>query len=247
MFENILNKNKVDYEIDKIGINNLRGLTIDMINEANSGHPGICLGAASILYVLFKRHMLLNLDDENFINRDRFIFSAGHGVPLLYGILYMLNILKLDDLKKLRKLSSKTPGHPEYLKTPFVEMSTGPLGQGVASSVGFSIAEAYLNKITKGVIDHYTYVLCGDGELEEGITYEALSLAGTLKLNKLIVLYDSNGVTLDNKLEVSSVENIQKRFTSIGFNVIEVEDDIESIDNALVVAKKSDLPSKSRI
>ncbi len=243
MLDNMFNKNKVDYELDKIGINNLRGLTIDMIQKANSGHPGICLGAAGIVYVLFKRHLILDLEDDKFLNRDRFILSAGHGAPLLYGLLYLMGSLTLNDLKKLRKINSKTPGHPEYLKTPFVEISTGPLGQGVGSSVGFSIAEAYLNKLTNGVIDHYTYVLCGDGELEEGITYEALSLAGTLNLNKLIVLYDSNNVTLDNKLEVTSHEDIVKRFESIGFLILEANDNPIEIDEALKKAKNSLKPS----
>ena len=243
MLDNILNKNREDYEIDKLGVNCLRGLTIDMIHEANSGHPGICLGASSIVYTLFKRHLLINLEDDKFYNRDRFILSAGHGAPLLYGIYYLLGILTLDDLKKLRKLNSLTPGHPEYRVTPFIEMSTGPLGQGVATSVGYAIGEAYLNKLSNQEIGYYTYVLCGDGELEEGITYEALSLAGTLKLNKLIVLYDSNDVTLDNKLEVSSKEDIKKRFESINFQVIETDDQVNNIDNAIKEAKKSDLPS----
>lgn len=239
---NILN-NKIDYEMDYKGVNALRGLAIDMINNANSGHPGICLGAASIMYTLFKRHMNISLDNLDFINRDRFIFSAGHGVPLFYSILYMLDILTLDDLKNLRKIDSKTPGHPEYLKTPLVEMSTGPLGQGVGSSVGIALGESYLNKKTNGVIDYYTYVLCGDGELEEGITYEALSLAGNLKLNKLIVFLDYNSVTLDSDLKTSSCEDIKKRFESINFNVIETKDDVLAIDNAISMAKESNLPS----
>lgn len=239
---NILN-NKIDYEMDYKGVNTLRGLAIDMINNANSGHPGICLGAASIMYTLFKRHMNISLDNLDLITRDRFIFSAGHGVPLFYSILYMLDILTLDDLKSLRKIDSKTPGHPEYLKTPLVEMSTGPLGQGVGSSVGVALGESYLNKKTNGVIDYYTYVLCGDGELEEGITYEALSLAGNLKLNKLIVFLDYNSVTLDSDLKTSSCEDIKKRFESINFNVIETKDDVLAIDNAISMAKESNLPS----
>ena len=239
----MFNKNKIDYELDLKGINNLRGLAIDMIHEANSGHPGICLGAASIVYTLFKRHMNIDLDNLDYINRDRFIFSAGHGVPLFYSVLYMLDLLTIDDLKSLRKINSKTPGHPEYKRTPLVEMSTGPLGQGVGTSVGVSLASMFLNQKTNGIIDYYTYVLCGDGELEEGITYEALSLAGTLKLNKLIVLYDSNYVTLDNELKVTSSEDIKKRFESINFNVIESSNDPKSIDEAIASAKSSNLPS----
>ncbi len=238
----ILNKN-TEYELDKFGISNLRGLAIDMINNAGSGHSGICLGAASIVYTLYKRHLIMDLDNKDFINRDRFIMSAGHGVPLLYGIFYMLGILSLDDIKNLRRINSITPGHPEYMKTPFIEMSTGPLGQGVASAVGYCIAEEYLHQISNKNIDYYTYVLCGDGELEEGITYEALTIAGTLKLKKLIVLYDSNNITLDNKLSVSSCEDIKKRFESINFNVIEAIDSPDSIDNALKFAKNSDRPS----
>ncbi len=237
------NNNKINYEDDLKGINALRGLAIDMIHEANSGHPGICLGAAPIIYTLFKRHMNISLDNLEFVNRDRFVFSAGHGVPLFYGILYMLGVLKLEDLKNLRKLGSKTPGHPEYKITPLVEMSTGPLGQGVASSVGMAISSMYLESKTQGLIDYYTYVLCGDGEMEEGITYEALSLAGTLKLKRLIVLYDSNNVTLDNNLKTSSHEDIKKRFESINFNVIESENDAKSIDEAITIAKSSNLPS----
>lgn len=239
----MFNKNKIDYTLDEYGANNIRGLCIDMINKANSGHPGICLGAANIIYTLFKRHMNISLDNLDFVNRDRFILSAGHGAPLLYAVLYMMDLLSLDDLKNLRQLHSKTPGHPEYGVTPLVEMSTGPLGQGIASSVGFSISEAYLKEKTNGLIDHYTYVLCGDGELEEGITYEALALAGRLKLNKLIVLYDSNDVTLDSNLDVTSNENIHKRFESIGFKILETNDSCEGIDEAIKEAKESSLPT----
>ena len=234
---------KNNYELDNIGVNNVRGLTIDMINEANSGHPGICLGAASIIYTLYKRHMNIYLDDLDYVNRDRFIMSAGHGAPLLYSILYILDLLSLDDLKKLRQINSKTPGHPEYGVTPLVEMTTGPLGQGVASSVGIAMGESHLNKVTNGVIDYYTYVLCGDGELEEGVTYEALSLAGKLKLNKLILLYDYNQTTLDNKLNMTSVEDVRKRFESINFNVLESSDQVNAIDQAINMAKSSNLPS----
>lgn len=236
-------KNKNNYELDYKGVNIIRGLSIDMINNANSGHPGMCLGAASIIYTLFKRHMNISLDNLDFYNRDRFVLSAGHGVPLLYSILYMLDLLTLDDLKKLRKIGSKTPGHPEYLKTPLVEVSTGPLGQGIGNAVGMALTSKYLSKETNNLVDYYTYVLCGDGELLEGITYEALSLAGTLKLNNLIVLVDNNHVTLDNDLEVSSCENLKKRFESINFSYQEIDDDVVSIDNAITNAKNSNLPS----
>ena len=227
---------------DTKGVNNLRGLAIDMINNSGSGHYGVNLGAASIIYTLFKYHININLEDLKFINRDRFVLSTGHAAPLFYSVLYFLGILTLDDLKDLRKINSKTPGHPEYEKTPLVETTTGALGQGVANSVGMAIASSYLNKLTN-VVDYYTYVLCGDGELEEGITYEALALAGTLKLNKLIVFLDYNEVTLDSDLKVTSIEDIKKRFESINFNVIDASDDINSIDEAIKNAKESSLPS----
>lgn len=239
----MFNRNRNNYELDYKGINTIRGLAIDMIDTAKSGHPGICLGAASIVYTIFKRHMNISLENLNFVSRDRFIFSAGHGVPLFYSILYLLDLLELDDLKNLRKFNSLTPGHPEYKKTALVETTTGPLGQGLGNAVGISMGEAYLNKKTNGMIDYYTYVLCGDGELEEGITYEALSLAGTVNLNKLIVFVDYNTVTLDNDLKVSSREDLRKRFESINFSVIETNDSPEEIDEAIKVAKNSNLPT----
>lgn len=231
-----------NYDLDIKGVNNLRGLALDMIVEANSGHGGIIMSSAPIIYTLFKYHMNIDLDNLDFINRDKFIFSVGHGVPLLYGIDYFLNLLELDDLKSLRKINSKTPGHPE-LGSPLVDYTTGSLGQGIAASVGYAIAEKYLNSKTNGLINYYTYVLCGDGELEEGITYESLSLAGTLNLNKLIVLVDLNEVTLDNNLEISSKEDIRKRFESINFNIIETNDSVKSIDESIENAKKSDRPT----
>ena len=234
---------KENLEIDEKGISNLRGLAIDMIQEANSGHPGVCLGAAGILYTLFKKHLNIDLNNLDFVNRDRFILSAGHAVPLLYSLDYFLGLLTLEDLKDLRKLDSMTPGHPEYSRTPLVECTTGPLGQGIAAGVGMAISECYLREITNEVINHYTYVFCGDGELQEGITYEALSLAGTLNLNRLIILCDKNDTTLDSDIANSSNEDLKKRFESINFEVIEAEDNIESIDEALIKAKNSNMPS----
>ena len=231
-----------NYELDNKGVNNLRGLALDMIVNASSGHAGIILGAAPIIYTLFKYHMNIDLDDLNFVNRDRFVFSAGHGVPLLYGIDYFLNLLNLDDLKGLRKINSKTPGHPEF-GSPLVDFTTGSLGQGVAGAVGYAIASKYLKAKTNDLVNYYTYVLCGDGELEEGITYEALSIAGNLNLNNLIVLVDYNNVTLDNNLNVSSLEDIKKRFESINFNIIEINDSIKEINESIESAKKSDKPS----
>lgn len=241
---NIGNKeDDLNFELDKRGVNNLRGLCLDMIYEAKSGHSGIILGAANIIYVLFKYHMNIDVNNLDFVNRDRFVFSAGHGSPLLYAIAYFLDLLTIDDLKKLRRLGSKTPGHTEVGTTPLAEFSSGPLGQGVATSVGMALSEAYLSKKTNNLVDYYTYVLCGDGELEEGITYEALALAGTWKLNKLIVILDSNDVSLDGNLNISSHEDIKKRFESINFNIIEVSDDIKSINDGIKSAKNSDLPN----
>lgn len=231
-------------------IDQIRCLGIDMINEAKSGHPGIVLGAAPILYTLYAHHLNFDPTNPKYFNRDRFVMSAGHGSALLYATLYMAGFpISLDDLKSFRKLSSITPGHPEYGVTPGVDMTTGPLGQGVASAVGMAISEAYLrtryNNENRKVIDYYTYVLCGDGDLMEGISYEALSLAGTLKLNKLIVLYDSNDICLDSKTNKTFNENIGMRFVSIGWNVITVNDgeNYEQISKAIEDAKKSDKPT----
>ena len=238
-------KNNVDdYKNDYKVINHLRCLSIDMIDNANSGHPGICLGAATILYTLYARHLSFNRENHNWYNRDRFVLSAGHGAPLFYSMLYMLGILSLDDIKSLRQKGSITPGHPE-ITTPFVDMSTGPLGQGIASSVGMAIAERYLNHTyNKELINHYTYVLCGDGDLEEGISYEALSLASKLKLNKLIILYDSNNITLDGKLSISSSEDVITRFKALNFNILVVDgESIKEIDYAIKRAHESIMPT----
>lgn len=227
-------------------VDQIRSLGIDMINEAGSGHPGIVLGAAPIIYTLYAHHLRIDSKNPDYYNRDRFIMSAGHGSALLYSTLYMAGFsLTLDDLKEFRKLDSKTPGHPEYKKTPGVEMTTGPLGQGFATAVGVAMAEANLraqfNKGKKELIDFNTYVLCGDGDLMEGVSYEAASLAGTLKLNKLIVLYDSNDTCLDGKTTECFTENVAMRFISQGWNVITVTDgnNIEAIDKAIEEAKTS--------
>ena len=236
--------NPNEYKDDEKIVNHLRGLSIDMIDKAGSGHPGICLGAAPILYTLYSRHLNFDRENPNWYNRDRFILSAGHGVPLLYSILYMLGVLSLDDIKSLRQIGSITPGHPE-ITTPFIDMSTGPLGQGIASSVGMAVAERYLNATyNKNLINHYTYVLCGDGDLEEGISYEAMALASKLKLNKLIILYDSNNITLDGKLSISSEEDVITRFKALNFNILVVDgESIKEIDYALTRAKESVMPT----
>lgn len=227
-------------------VNQIRSLGIDMIEEAGSGHPGIVLGAAPMIYSLFAHHMRIDPEKPNFFNRDRFIMSAGHGSALLYATLYMAGYpLTLEDLKDFRKIGSKTPGHPEYKKTPGVEVTTGPLGQGFATAVGIAMAEknlsARFNKGKKEVINFHTYVLCGDGDLMEGITYEAASLAGTLKLNKLIVLYDSNNICLDGPTSQCFTENVAMRFIAQNWNVITVSDgeDIASITKAIEDAKLS--------
>ncbi|MBQ8131821.1 MAG: transketolase [Bacilli bacterium] len=238
---------KVDSEISETKIvDQIRCLGIDMIDAAKSGHPGIVLGAAPIIYTLFAHHLRIDPKNPKFFNRDRFILSAGHGSALLYSTLYFSGYdLSLEDLKNFRQIDSITPGHPEYGVTPGVDMSTGPLGQGIATAVGMALAEAkqeaLLNTEKNKVIDYYTYVLCGDGDLMEGVSYEACSLAGTLKLNKLIVLYDSNDICLDGETNKTFKENIGMRFVSQGWNVITVSDgeNIESISNAIKEAKKS--------
>ena len=220
-------------------INQIRCLGIDMIHEANSGHPGIVLGAAPAIYALYAHHLNFDIEDPNYFNRDRFVMSAGHGSALLYATLYMAGFdISLDDLKAFRQIDSKTPGHPEYGVTPGVDCTTGPLGQGFATAVGMAIAEAHLRKKYK-IVDHFTYVLCGDGDLMEGISYEAASIAGNLKLNRLIVLYDSNNVCLDGPTKDTFKENVAMRFISQGWNVISVEDgnQYELISKAISQAK----------
>lgn len=244
---NLLKKESKEGQVDKKIIDNLRGLSIDIIAKAKSGHPGIALGAAPIIATLYTNHLKFMATDDKWIDRDRFVLSAGHGSSLLYATLYMAGFpIELNDLESFRQFGSITPGHPEYGITKGVDISTGPLGQGIASSVGMAIGEAYLsNYFGKDIISHYTYVLCGDGDLMEGVSYEALSLAGKLSLNKLIVLYDSNNITLDGELSNATIENTKLRFESIGWNYILVSDgeDTASIDAAIVKAKASDRPT----
>lgn len=225
-------------------VNSLKGLSIDMINNAKSGHPGVSLGATNIIYTLYSRHINVNVNDDKWINRDRFVLSGGHASALLYSMLYFMGFLTLDDLKGFRCINSKTPGHPE-ITTPGVDMSTGLLGEGISNAVGFAIAERYYNNTitNKDMINYYTYVMCGDGDLMEGVSYEALSLAGTLNLNKLIILYDSNSVTLDGSTDITFNEDIHLRFKSIGFNYIKTNNNIDDIDNAIKEAKNSNKPT----
>lgn len=228
---------------DNLCVTTLRCLSMDVIDKANSGHPGMALGSAPIMHTLFSRHINATSIESKWIKRDRFILSSGHVSSLLYCMLHLCGYeITLDDLKQFRQLNSKTPGHPEAHLTDGVDFSTGPLGQGLASSVGIAMAERHLvatyPQLSK-VLEHYTYVLCGDGDLEEGVAIEAMSLAGLYKLNKLIVCYDNNDVTLDGPLAQSNVENIKMKAEAMNWNVLEVLDgnDIESIDKAIEEAK----------
>lgn len=231
-------------------ISAVRFLAVDAINKSKSGHPGVCLGAAPMLTELYAEHMKVWRANPNWINRDRFILSAGHGAPMLYALLHLANFgLSLDDLKNLRQLGSRTPGHPEKDVTPGIDASTGPLGQGVAMGVGMAMAERFLsarfNKKDLPLIDHYTYVLCGDGDLQEGVAQEALSLAGHYALSKLILLYDSNDVQLDGPTSASYTENIRGKYEAMGFEYMLVKDgnDTSAISKAIISAQKSSKPT----
>nr|WP_199794979.1 transketolase [Paenibacillus faecalis] len=236
---------------DSLAINAIRTLGIDAIERANSGHPGIVMGAAPMAYALWQRQMIVNPKAPDWVNRDRFVLSAGHGSMLLYSLLHLSGYdVSIEDIKQFRRYGSKTPGHPEYGHTPGVDATTGPLGQGIAMSVGMAMAEAHLaatyNREEYPVIDHYTYALCGDGDLMEGVSAEAASLAGHLKLGKLIVLYDSNDICLDGELNRTFTESVQKRFKAYGWHYIRVEDqhDVEAINSAIEAAKReSDRPT----
>ena len=231
--------------IDALSVTTIRSLCIDIINKANSGHPGMALGSAPILYTLFTKHLIANPKDSKWINRDRFVLSAGHASALLYTMLHLSGYnVKMDDLKAFRQLDSLTPGHPEFIHTDGVDATSGPLGQGIAQAVGMAMAEEALRasyEEGEKLINHYTYALCGDGCLEEGLSQEAISLAGHQKLNKLILLYDANNVTLDGGLDLSFSENVKNRFLASEWNVLEVKDgnDLDAIDKAITEAKKS--------
>jgi transketolase len=232
-------------KVEQQAINTIRMLSIDQIEAANSGHPGLPMGAAPMAYTLWAHHMNHNPANPEWINRDRFVLSAGHGSALLYSMLHLFGYgLPLEELKQFRQWGSLTPGHPEVKHTPGVEATTGPLGQGIANGVGMAMAEAHLaatfNRDGLDIIDHFTYVLCGDGDLMEGVAAEAASLAGHLKLGKLIALYDSNDISLDGELAHSFTESVQKRFESYGWQVLRVEDgnDVEAIGRAIVEAQQ---------
>ncbi|HIW32286.1 MAG TPA: transketolase [Candidatus Paenibacillus intestinavium] len=230
--------------IDQLSIDTIRTLSIDAINAANSGHPGLPMGAAPMAYALWAKQMNHNPGHSKWFNRDRFVLSAGHGSALLYSLLHVSGYeVTIDDLKQFRKMNSKTPGHPEFGHTDGVDATTGPLGQGIAMAVGMAMAEAHLaakfNKEQFPVVDHYTYALVGDGCLMEGISYEAMSMAGHMKLDKLIVLYDSNDISLDGDLNLSFGENMQKRTESAQWQYLRVEDgnDVAAITKAIEEAK----------
>ena len=239
--------------MDEKIINNIKTLAVETISNAKSGHTGIVLSAAPILYTLYAKHINVDVKNPKWINRDRFVMSAGHGSALLYSILHFAGFdIKIEDLKNFRKIDSITPGHPEYGVTPGVDMSTGPLGQGIASAVGMAIVGKSLSKkfilpkmgsIEKGdsVFDYKVYVLCGDGDLMEGISYEAMSLAGNLNLDNLIVLYDSNNISLDGDTSNTFTENVLDRFKAAGWytDLVRNGNDVTAIDNAITKAKNA--------
>lgn len=236
-------------EKDQLAVDSIRALSIDAIEAANSGHPGLPMGAAPMAYALWTKHLNFNPQSKNYFNRDRFVLSAGHGSALLYSLLHVSGSLELEEVKNFRQWDSKTPGHPEFRHTDGVEVTTGPLGQGFAMSVGMAMAEKHLagkfNKDKYDVVDHYTYVLASDGDLMEGISHEAASLAGHLNLDKLITLYDSNDISLDGELNKAFSENVKERFSSYGWSYILVEDgnDLEAIDKAITEAKTLESPT----
>src|SRR6204780_1294747 len=231
-------------ELDQLSINAMRFLAVDAVEKANSGHPGAPLGDSPMTYLLFHKYMRHNPKHSKWTNRDRFVLSNGHASAMLYGALHLSGYdLSIEDLQQFRQWGSKTPGHPEYGDTDGVEVTTGPLGQGFAMAVGMAIAEKHLGAIYNrpgfDVVDHYTYGLCGDGDLMEGVSHEAASLAGTLGLGKLIFLYDDNLISLDGPTELSFTEDVLKRFEAYHWHVQIVEDgnDLKAIEAAIEAAK----------
>lgn len=222
----------------QLTLNTIRGLAMDAVQAANSGHPGLPMGAAAMGYALFARHLRFDPDQPKWFNRDRFILSAGHGSLLLYTLLYLTGYdVSLEDIKHFRQWGSKTPGHPENILTPGVEMATGPLGQGIATAVGMAIAEAKL-RAEFPEVDHRTYVICSDGDLMEGVSHEAASLAGHLRLGRLIVLYDSNHISIDGRTELAFTEDVRSRFLAYGWQVLDCDGmDVDKVDGCLMEAK----------
>ena len=234
-------------DVQKTTVNALRILSAEAIEKAKSGHPGLPMGCAPIAYTLFQHFLKFNANDLTWQNRDRFVLSAGHGSALYYSLLHLYGMgVTMEDMQNFRQFGSKTPGHPEYGHTAGIETTTGPLGQGIANAVGMALAEAHLaakyNKPGYNVVDHYTYALCGDGCLEEGISYEACSFAGANNLGKLILFYDDNDITIEGDTDITFKEDIPARFTSQNWQVLHVDflsspDDIELLANAVKTAQ----------
>ena len=232
-------------------VNAIKVLGVDAINKAKSGHPGVVMGAAPMAYSLFAKHLRVNPKKTDWINRDRFVLSAGHGSMLLYSLLHLSGFedVSLEEVKNFRQWGSKTPGHPEFGHTKGVDATTGPLGQGISTAVGMALAERYLaakyNKEGYELFDHYTYVICGDGDIMEGVASEAASFVAVQKLNKLVVLYDSNDICLDGETRDAFSENVRNRYEAYGWNTILVEDgaDVEAVNVAIEKAKQSDKPT----
>lgn len=240
----------INQELQDRAINTVRFLSVDGVQTANSGHPGLPMGAAALAYTLFTRHLKHNPANPHWVDRDRFVLSGGHGSMLLYSLLHLTGYdLPLEELKNFRQWGSKTPGHPEYGLTPGIETTTGPLGQGFATAVGMAIAEAHLaavfNQENHKIVDHYTYAIVTDGDLMEGISAEAASLAGHLKLGKLIYLYDDNKISIEGSTEIAFTDDTQKRFEAYGWHVIKLEDgnDVDAVDAAIQAAKADERPS----
>lgn len=236
-------------DLQTLCINTIRGLAIDAVQKANSGHPGLPLGAAPMAYALWTRHLKHNPRNPKWFDRDRFVLSAGHGSMLLYSLLHLTGYdVSMDDLKQFRQLGSRTPGHPENHLTPGVEMATGPLGQGIATAVGMAIAERFLaakyNRAGHEVVNHFTYGICSDGDLMEGVASEAASLAGHLKLGKLIFLYDDNNISIDGSTDITFTEDVQKRFQAYGWHTSKIDGmDVEAVDRAIRESKEDPRPS----
>ncbi len=237
--------------IDQLSINTIRFLAVDAVQKANSGHPGMPMGCAPIAYTLYKNYINHNPQNPKWLNRDRFILSAGHGSMLLYSILHLSGYdISLDDLKNFRQWESITPGHPEFGLTAGVETTTGPLGQGFANAIGMAIAQEYLaamfNKDDLKILDHHIYGICSDGDLMEGVSHEAASIAGHLKLGKVIFFYDDNNISIEGSTSLTFSEDIQRRFESYNWQILHINDvnDIEQIDKAINDAKsETDKPT----
>lgn len=228
-------------ELDRLSINTLKVVGVEMVTKAKSGHPGVILSAATILHTLATRHLVYDPDKPKLLNRDRLVLSVGHASGLLYSYLAILGFFSKDELAQFRQFNSPTPGHPEYELERGIEVTTGPLGQGIANGVGLALARAHLNAKFKD-FDHYVYVICGDGDLQEGVANEAISFAGTQQLDKLIILYDSNDVQLDTAVSEVVNEDLAKRFTAAGFDYLSAKNTVESIDEAIIKAKSSSKP-----